>query len=218
MSESKSFLERWSRRKREAADAGAREAAVEKPHADQVNEGRPTTPAPRNADAKQEKPVFEPASLPPIDSIGADTDIRDFLRPDVPPDLARAALRRAWSSDPAIRDYVGPVENGWDFTNPDAVPGFGTIEPREIPRLLGRVIGALASEEPKPSAQDEPVTHQDSAATRVPLSAAPAANAPQCDAAADANPSRCERDAAPQNGSDGSISPSRGRTSPSRNI
>lgn len=218
MSEPKTFLERWSRRKREAADAGGREAAIEKPREDQVKEGRPATPAPHGDDAKPDKPVFDPASLPSIDSIGADTDVRDFLRPDVPPDLARAALRRAWSSDPAIRDYVGPVENGWDFTNPDAMPGFGTIEPSEIPRLLGRVIGALASEEPKPSVQDKPVTHQDSIPTRVPLSAAPGANVVPSDAAVDTDSSRRDGNAAPQNESGSSGGPPPGRTPPSRNI
>ena len=68
---------------------------------------------------------FDLASLPPIDSIGANTDIAAFLRPGVPMELTRAALRRAWTSDPAIRDFVGLVENGWDFNNPDAVSGFG---------------------------------------------------------------------------------------------
>jgi hypothetical protein len=29
-----------------------------------------------------------------------------------------AALRRAWVSDPVIRDFIGIAENQWDFTNP----------------------------------------------------------------------------------------------------
>lgn len=218
MSEPKNFLERWSQRKREAANADAREAAAEKFHEDQVEEGRPATPAPHDDGVSPDKPVFDPASLPSIDSIGADTDIRDFLRPDVPADLTRAALRRAWSSDPTIRDYVGPVENGWDFTDPNAIPGFGTIEPSEIPRLLGRVFGTLASEQPKSPAQDEPVPHQNPASTHVPLSATPGVNAVPNDAVSDADPSRRDGNAAPQDGSDSSTDPLMGRTSPSRNI
>ena len=218
MNEPKNFLERWSRRKRDAANTGAREAAAEKSHEDQVVERQSATPAPHDDVAIPEKPLFDPASLPSIDSIGADTDIRDFLRPDVPADLTRAALRRAWSSDPAIRDYVGPVENGWDFTDPNAIPGFGTIEQGEIPRLLGRVIGALASEEPKSSAQDEPAPHPDPAPTHMPLSAAAGANAVPSNTAVDTDPLRLDKDAAPQDRSDSSADPSVGRAAPSRNI
>ena len=58
---------------------------------------------------------FGAAILPPIGSIGAASDIRPFLAPGVPVDLTRAALRRAWSTDPAIRDFIGLSENSWDF-------------------------------------------------------------------------------------------------------
>jgi hypothetical protein len=57
-------------------------------------------------------------SLPAIDSIGAGSDIRRFLDPGVPSDLARAALRRAWVADPVIRDFIGLSENSWDFNTP----------------------------------------------------------------------------------------------------
>jgi hypothetical protein len=77
------------------------------------------------------------ANLPPIESIGAGSDIRPFLAPDVPADLTRAALRRAWSTDPAIRDFVGLSEDSWDFNAQDRVPGFGSL-PRQ---LLARTTG-----------------------------------------------------------------------------
>jgi hypothetical protein len=54
---------------------------------------------------------FDLASLPSIDAIVADTDVRRFLQSGVPAELTRAALRRAWTSDPAIRDFVGIAEN-----------------------------------------------------------------------------------------------------------
>jgi hypothetical protein len=66
------------------------------------------------------------ASLPPIESIGPGTDIRPFLAPGVPADLTRAALRRAWSSDPAICDFMGLSENSWDFNAQDGVAGVGS--------------------------------------------------------------------------------------------
>jgi len=70
-------------------------------------------------------PGFDPTHLPPIESITAASGIRGFLAPGVPAELSRAALRRAWTTDPAIRDFVGLAESQWDFTMPDAVPGSG---------------------------------------------------------------------------------------------
>jgi hypothetical protein len=53
------------------------------------------------------------------------------LRKGVPADLTRAALRRAWASDPAIRDFIGIAENQWDFNDPNGIPGFGPLAPME---------------------------------------------------------------------------------------
>jgi hypothetical protein len=76
-------------------------------------------------------PLFDPASLPPIESISAETDIRAFLAPGVPPELARAALRRAWAADPKIRDFVGLADYDWDFNAPGSMAGFGPLEMTE---------------------------------------------------------------------------------------
>ena len=128
MSEPEKFLDRWSRRKHETAGESA--PADSKAVAAPPGEG------------KTEEVSFDPASLPPLDSITAQTDISAFLKPGVPPDLARAALRRVWSTDPAIRDFIGPVENGWDFNDPNGIPGFGPIYAGDVARLLAQVIGA----------------------------------------------------------------------------
>jgi hypothetical protein len=140
MSEPEKFLDRWSRRKREAAEEPAPAAAKDATAA----------PLPPDGEAKEaaaEVP-FDPASLPPIESISANSDIRAFLQPGVPPDLSRAALRRAWSADPAIRDFIGLVENGWDFNDPNGIPGFGSIPAGDVAQLLARVIGTPAPAEP----------------------------------------------------------------------
>src|SRR5258708_30550533 len=71
--------------------------------------------------------AFDPASLPPLQSITLGTDIRSFLTSSVPVELTNAALRRAWVTDPAIRDFVGIAENQWDFNDPTAIPGFGPL-------------------------------------------------------------------------------------------
>jgi hypothetical protein len=96
----------------------------------------------READSSHETdPLFDLASLPPIESIGAGSDIRAFLAPGVPADLARAALRYAWSADPTIRDFIGLSENSWDFTAPGGVPGFGSVTIEDVHRLLRQLIG-----------------------------------------------------------------------------
>jgi hypothetical protein len=60
----------------------------------------------------------------------------------VPAELTRAALRRAWASDPGIRDFIGIAENQWDFNDPTAMPGFGPMqEMDDVPALLARAIG-----------------------------------------------------------------------------
>src|SRR5215472_12372094 len=80
---------------------------------------------------------FDAATLPPIESIGAASDIRPFLAPGVPVDLTRAALHRAWSTDPAIRDFIGLSENSWDFNAQDGVPGFGSLTPQRLAGMNG---------------------------------------------------------------------------------
>jgi hypothetical protein len=55
--------------------------------------------------------------------------------------MARAALRRAWPLDPAIRDFVGLSENSWDLNAPGAMAGFGPIDEKEVERLLTRLLG-----------------------------------------------------------------------------
>ena len=135
MSEPENFLSRWSRRKRDAAEAERKDEAAPQQNDQLV--------LPAEAQPAAEGEPFDLKSLPSIESIGADTDVRAFLRPGVPPELTRAALRRAWSSDPAIRDFVGLVENGWDFNDPGAMPGFGAISPGEVARLLTQAVGEV---------------------------------------------------------------------------
>ena len=122
------FLRRWSRRKR-AAECHA-------PETDPNANTRPPT--------ETNAPPFDPAVLPPIESIGTASDIRAFLAPNVPIELQRAALRQLWVSDPAIRDFIGIAENQWDFTKPDSVPGFGSLAlTPELRRLAEEFFGSL---------------------------------------------------------------------------
>jgi hypothetical protein len=54
------------------------------------------------------------------------TDIRSFLRSEVPVTLTRAAWR-GFASETAIAT-IGIAENQWDFTDPTAIPGFPLAE------------------------------------------------------------------------------------------
>jgi len=137
------FLQRWSRRKLGITDPDDGVEAPSPPPS-QAGEAEP----PRPAEAPVEPPtLFDPKNLPPIESIDGTTDIRAFLAPGVPAELTRAALRRAWTSDPAIRDFVGIAENQWDFTNPDSVPGFGSLElSEEIRGMVARLFGETPTE------------------------------------------------------------------------
>jgi hypothetical protein len=133
------FLARWSRRKREAkvaADAPAPAQTAETPN--------PASPVTAEDPANAE---LDLSSLPPIDSITAATDVTAFLRQGIPQDLSRAALRRAWAADPAIRDFVGLAENAWDFNDPHAMPGFGPLDCSEerLAALVDRIVGGVRS-------------------------------------------------------------------------
>jgi len=134
MSEDK-FLRRWSRRKHEA------KASVTLPET-AMHEDVQSAPPPAAKDAESE---FDLSSLPSIDSITSATEIKAFLRQGIPQELTRAALRRAWSADPAIRDFVGLAENAWDFNDPTAMPGFGPLDcsEGELAKLIDRIIGGL---------------------------------------------------------------------------
>jgi hypothetical protein len=146
MSGDEGFLARWSRRKRRAAPKAGDQAGP-----DAVDRG--ATPA--AVPPAEPPPPVDPALLPPIESIGAGSDIRAFLAAGVPADLTRAALRRAWSADPAIRDFIGLSENSWDFTAPGGVPGFGDITKDEVRRLLGQLTGENDATEPERPAADQ---------------------------------------------------------------
>jgi hypothetical protein len=92
------------------------------------------------AEEEPDLPAFAPTALPPIEAITATSDVRAFLARGVPEELTRAALRRAWVTDPTIRDFVGPAENQWDFTKPEDVPGFGSLE---LSPELRRIVASL---------------------------------------------------------------------------
>ncbi len=145
MSDPKDFLARWSQRKLSP------EAPKSEPE-----QNRTALPAAKTDVPAAPEPEFDIASLPSLESIGATSDIRAFLQRGVPATLTRAALRRAWSSDPAIRDFVGLSENSWDFNAPDSIPGFGSLDADEVRQMAARFFGELTEESTAQTAVPEP--------------------------------------------------------------
>lgn len=153
MSEPDNFLQRWSRRKRQALKQPEQPSddrqAPETDARDQSAAVAQSEQAPAQALVHEStEPVFDLTKLPSIESITADTDIRAFLAPGVPTDLKLAALRRAWAADPKVRDFVGLADYDWDFHTPGALPGFGSLEMTDdLRREVSRIVGAWQAQE-----------------------------------------------------------------------
>ena len=162
MSEDENFLARWARRKQEV---GKQDAGVErKSEPEEVG----TSDA---AAATSDPPAIDLSKLPPVNEITSETDISAFLQKGVPADLARAALRRAWTSDPAIRDFVGLQENDWVFNKPGPEQGFGPLGPdTDVGKLLAQVFG----ESPKDAAVEKQDKKADAEYADVPADGAAA--------------------------------------------
>ena len=119
MSEQEEFLARWMRLKQESGVEARTKAAKTQP----TEVGKPPAPVPIGSESAS----VAPESLPAIESITGESDVRPFLRSGVPTEFVRGALRAAWTTDPAIRDFVGIAESQWDFIDPSAMPGFGPL-------------------------------------------------------------------------------------------
>jgi Protein of unknown function (DUF3306) len=137
---SEDFLSRWSRRKREVAKAEQEPLKPAQPEAQAPEEVPEATPVAREPQKSDEVDL---SSLPSLEEITGSTDISGFLGRDVPEELTRAALRKAWTSDPTVRDFIGPSENAWDFNDPTAIPGFGPIDfsTEQVRQMAAKLVG-----------------------------------------------------------------------------
>src|ERR1700722_2313758 len=153
MTSPENFVSRWARLKSESDTEPKTELVGHGPRV--VASVGTETPSMQQQNETVDEP-FDPASLPSIETITFDTDIRGFLQSRVPAALTRAALRQAWASDPSIRDFIGIAENQWDFNDPTAMPGFGPMQETDnVPALLARALGGdkladMISEIPAP--------------------------------------------------------------------
>jgi len=171
-----SFIARWSRLKGEAAQEGAASPPPAVPPAD--------PPAvPPAADAPVERPPLtaaEIAALPPVETLTPLSDIAPFLRKGVPALLRNAALRRMWTLNPAIRDYVDDaMEYAMDWNTPGAIVGNGPLNAGDDPLAMARRLmdGARAPQPEPEAAQPERIAEP---------APAPETASPPTDAAKDA--------------------------------
>ncbi len=185
MTAPESFVSRWARLKHEADAAHETEAVEASPSEATV----PPDPEPDAVPVGQNAEVvgpFDPASLPPVDAITFDTNIRPFLQGRVPAALTRAALRQAWTSDPAIRDFIGIAEYQWDFNDPETIPGFGPLLAEDnVQSLFEQAIGLhrkvaeTIAQTPLPAGQQQSVeTDQKSATLALDQTVPPASDEP----------------------------------------
>ncbi|MBK1838263.1 DUF3306 domain-containing protein [Azospirillum sp. YIM B02556] len=131
--EAEGFLGRWSRLKREVRteEPPPEPSMPGSPLPEPAGEASATLPAKSGEEAP------ELPDLPPLDSLDAGSDYTGFLRRDVPADLRRQALRKAWASDPVIAGFRGFAEYDWDYN----APGYGALRPTDdIARLLNAVL------------------------------------------------------------------------------
>ena len=115
------FLSRWSRLKEDArrSESGPQPDAAEAPAGAPPREAEPASVLP-----EPELTPEELAALPKVEEITAASDISGFLRRGVPDALRNAALRKMWTLDPAIRDFVGEARDyAYDWNTPGGVPG-----------------------------------------------------------------------------------------------
>jgi hypothetical protein len=152
---SDSFLSRWSRRKQEARRIDHQPESTtdnKSVAASELNESKARAPL-----VVEEGPPLTPEEieqLPKIEELTVETDISVFLRKGVPDALRNAALRRMWSLDPTIRDFVGEARDyAYDWNTPGGVPGSGELLPgQDVQAMLRQVFG---DSEPEGLEQDQ---------------------------------------------------------------
>jgi hypothetical protein len=148
------FLTRWTRRKHavEAAEATGEASGAIVGNATQLPIEPDAEPSPA-ADAENEESENSEL-LPRIEDLTPQSDLSAFLRKGVPDALKKAALRRMWSLDPAIRDYIGPSEYAWDFNNPASHQGDGRRSVRHCAGQSGNSRRRTGRSRPAPSDAD----------------------------------------------------------------
>lgn len=147
------FLGRWSRRKRAAAEQAAPPVAPQP-----APKAAPEPALPREAEPEMVEP-------PSLDLVDKDFDLAHWLKQNVPESWKRAALRRAWESDPAISGYLDPARDyALDWNTPGGAPGYGPLSASDnVEEMIANIFGKQP-EPPAESAATDPAAVRDVAA------------------------------------------------------
>ncbi len=158
------FLSRWSRRKREA---GAVEESAE-------------ALVPPSAEAPVVPPALEPAApltdqdLPPLETLGEDSDYSGFLSPKVSESLRRKALRQLFAgSQFHIRDGLDDYDD--DYRNFESLGGLFTADMRHRMEMEARRVALSRSEQAdaeSPAEDNTQTEHSDTVAASEPAAVA----------------------------------------------
>ncbi|GJD79745.1 DUF3306 domain-containing protein [Methylobacterium gregans] len=174
------FLSRWTRRKRavraaeRATDRGlepsanaavgedtaAAAGAAERDDSEGIVNAASAPPeaAAKRVAGDPAEPADPVPELPDLNALTRESDLTPFLRAGVPAALRNAALRRMWSIDPAIRDFVSEArEYAYDWNSPGGVPGLGPLLPSDdVQAMLRKIVGGLPAEAAEPAADESP--------------------------------------------------------------
>lgn len=189
------FLSRWSRRKAQnrrptlAAAPAASELeptpalAVEEDIPGEAAVVAPDLEVPEAADGASEdeselteealRRQAEELGLPDPETLGAGSDFKQFMAPDVPKQLRSLALRRLWRSNPVLANVDGLVDYGEDFTDAARVVanmqtayqvgrGYRRDEPEDLPEEAEDSVLAEGEVQDENSADVQAETDQES--------------------------------------------------------
>lgn len=159
------FAQRWSRLKRQAREDEKKPAEAPPPDLP-ATIGAADEPAPAAEEKREEEKPFDPASLPPAESLTKDSDYSLFMRPEVPEDLRQKALRRLWAADPVL-SAPDPLDmHNLDYnavpTFPEGVKtlfriGQGMLEPEPEAKVAEADGASRQAEEPAAAQGSPPV-------------------------------------------------------------
>lgn len=155
MSRDETFLGRWSRRKQEKPEAVVAEnhaIAQSRASAESI---APTPPGTPQAPPATAAPMPVPADLPTLESLTPEADFSRFMRPDVPPHMKTAALKKLFT-DPRFNIMDGLDTYIDDYTKADPIPE-SMLRELVQSKMLGLFDGEKKGE-PEPTASPEGVT------------------------------------------------------------
>jgi hypothetical protein len=147
--EQEGFLTRWSRRKalsRQGEDLPEPDADTDGEDPQAAPPAREPPPAPEEVASERAAEVgaatsAEEVELPPLESLGEDSDYSAFLRDGVPAGTKQKALRKLFHS-PKFNIRDGLDDYDWDLSKPEPLGDVITAEMRyRVERELERLAG-----------------------------------------------------------------------------